>query len=277
MRRNVCAEPGPERQGVRREAGSAGGCEQELPNGRIVEVRSGPLAGSCGWVATFEDITARRHAEKQVVFMARHDVLTRLPNRTVFRERIEAAVAQSGRAVAAAVLCLDLDHFKAVNDTLGHPIGDLLLREVGERLSACVREQDTVARFGGDEFAVLQIGPERTRGCRAAGPAHNRHSRAIPMRSMGTKSTSVSASGSHGHPPTERTRNAAEERRHGVVSCQGRRTRHIPFLRTGNGHPVAGAPHLELELRKALTNGEFELFYQPHGQLQTGEIVASKR
>ena len=88
-------------------------------------------------------------------------MLTLLPNRFVFRERIEAAVAQSDRAIRAAVLCLDLDHFKNVNDTLGHPVGDILLRLVGERLSACARELDTVARFGGDEFAVVQVGPER--------------------------------------------------------------------------------------------------------------------
>ena len=70
-------------------------------------------------------------------------------------------MAQVGRAVPAAVLCLDLDHFKGVNDTLGHPVGDLLLSMVAERLSACVRQVESVARFGGDEFAVVQIGPER--------------------------------------------------------------------------------------------------------------------
>jgi predicted signal transduction protein with EAL and GGDEF domain len=73
-------------------------------------------------VVTYEDITARRRAEEQVVFMARHDALTLLPNRSVFREKIEAAIAQSDRSIAAAVLCLDLDHFKSVNDTLAHLI-----------------------------------------------------------------------------------------------------------------------------------------------------------
>jgi diguanylate cyclase (GGDEF)-like protein len=137
------------------------GRERVLPNGLIVEVGCVPLTGGNGWVVTYQDITARRHAEQQVVFMARHDALTRLPNRVMFRERLELAIAQTDRSIAAAVLFLDLDHFKAVNDTLGHPIGDGLLRTVADRLGFCVRQVDTIARFGGDEFAVIQVGPER--------------------------------------------------------------------------------------------------------------------
>jgi diguanylate cyclase (GGDEF)-like protein len=109
-----------------------------------------------GWVATYEDVTERRHAEARIVFMARHDALTNLPNRVLFAERIEQALAQMGRGSGFAVLCLDLDHFKQVNDTLGHPVGDQLLRAVAERLQACAREIDTVARLGGDEFAIVQ-------------------------------------------------------------------------------------------------------------------------
>jgi len=134
--------------------------EHHLLNGRILEVRCVPLAAG-GVVATFDDVTTRRHAEQQVAFMARHDVLTRLPNRAAFVERLEQAIAHAGRGSLAAVLCLDLDHFKEVNDTLGHPVGDCLLRAVADRLGACVREVDMVARFGGDEFAVVQVDPER--------------------------------------------------------------------------------------------------------------------
>jgi len=90
--------------------------------------------------------------------MARHDALTKLPNRTLLAERIELAVAQVGRGLGFAVFCLDLDNFKQVNDTLGHPVGDELLCAVADRLNACVREVDTVARLGGDEFAVIQCG-----------------------------------------------------------------------------------------------------------------------
>ena len=134
--------------------------ERHLPDGRIIDVRCVPLANG-GAVVTFDDITVRRQAEQQIVFMARHDELTRLPNRTAFVERLEQAVAQAARGGLAAVLCLDLDHFKDVNDTLGHPVGDCLLRAVAERLTACVREVDIVARFGGDEFAVTQIDAAR--------------------------------------------------------------------------------------------------------------------
>jgi diguanylate cyclase (GGDEF)-like protein len=136
-------------------------CEHELPTGIILEVGWVPVAGSNGWVVTFQDITARRRAEAEVAFVARHDALTRLPNRVMFRERIELAIAQTERAIAAAVLFLDLDHFKAVNDTLGHPTGDDLLRMVADRLESCVRQVDMVSRFGGDEFGVIQSGPER--------------------------------------------------------------------------------------------------------------------
>ena len=107
---------------------------------------------------------AAETSKAQVAFMAHHDALTNLPNRVLFQERVEQAIALCGRGQRCAVLCLDLDRFKAVNDGFGHPVGDLLLQAVAERLLACVREVDTVTRLGGDEFAVLMHGldhPER--------------------------------------------------------------------------------------------------------------------
>ena len=102
------------------------------------------------------DITNRKRAEEQIARMARYDSLTGLPNRRVFVEDLEQAIARARRGVTSfAVLYLDLDHFKDVNDTLGHPVGDVLLIKVAERLRANVRADDTVARFGGDEFAVI--------------------------------------------------------------------------------------------------------------------------
>lgn len=93
----------------------------------------------------------------QIAFLAHHDPLTRLPNRVLFHDRIEQALARLDRGHGFAVLCLDLDRFKMVNDTLGHPVGDALLRQVADRLRACVREGDSVARLGGDEFAVILL------------------------------------------------------------------------------------------------------------------------
>jgi diguanylate cyclase (GGDEF)-like protein/PAS domain S-box-containing protein len=104
------------------------------------------------------DITERKRAEARIAFMAHHDALTGLPNRVLFRERMDDMLPRMSRNETAAVLCLDLDDFKTVNDTLGHPIGDRLLQLVGERLKGELREGDTVARLGGDEFAVLQTG-----------------------------------------------------------------------------------------------------------------------
>jgi diguanylate cyclase (GGDEF)-like protein/PAS domain S-box-containing protein len=109
-------------------------------------------------LATMRDITEQKQAAAQILQMARFDALTGLANRRVFAESVAQAIARNLRGGKAfAVLYLDLDHFKDVNDTLGHPVGDLLLKSVAERLKACVRATDTVARFGGDEFAVLAV------------------------------------------------------------------------------------------------------------------------
>jgi diguanylate cyclase (GGDEF)-like protein len=133
----------------------------ELSGGQMIAISRQTLADG-GWVATYEDVTERRLAEAKIVYMARHDALTSLPNRDLLVERVEQAIAQAARdGHYCSVLFIDLDRFKAVNDTLGHPVGDELLRAVAERLEACVREVDTVARLGGDEFAVVQTGLER--------------------------------------------------------------------------------------------------------------------
>lgn len=110
-------------------------------------------------VALFSDITQRRLTEERVRFLAQHDALTSLPNRTLLFDRIEQALLRSRRANQSSVLMmLDLDDFKKVNDRLGHLAGDALLKEVAQRLTTCVRESDSVARLGGDEFVVLLAG-----------------------------------------------------------------------------------------------------------------------
>jgi diguanylate cyclase (GGDEF)-like protein len=129
----------------------------EASDGRFVHVLNRPIA-SGGWVATHEDVTERWRSEARIAHMARHDALTDLPNRVLFLENMNEAL---GRLVASgtrfSVFVFDLDLFKAVNDSLGHPIGDLLLKSVASRLSELVSEPDTVGRLGGDEFAILQV------------------------------------------------------------------------------------------------------------------------
>ncbi len=128
-------------------------------DGRAVAVSHQPMPGN-GWVATYEDISERRRAEARIHFMAHHDALTSLPNRLHFEERLEQFIKRARQEDGSlAVLCLDLDYFKDVNDTLGHPAGDQLLKQVAQRALGCVRGGDVVARLGGDEFAILQSSP----------------------------------------------------------------------------------------------------------------------
>ncbi|MGO9741980.1 MAG: putative bifunctional diguanylate cyclase/phosphodiesterase [Roseiarcus sp.] len=137
---------------------------RELGDGRTILARHQPIAEG-GWVATYEDITERRLTEERLSHMARHDALTGLGNRLLLEERLEQAVARLARGEQFAVLCLDLEHFKETNDALGHAIGDELLRGIATRFRACVFGSDTIARTGGDEFAIVQTGivdPEET-------------------------------------------------------------------------------------------------------------------
>lgn len=125
------------------------------PAGRIVLTTRQPLADG-GWVAISEDITERQEARDRLAFLARHDILTQLPNRIEFRDQMEALLQrQREEGGEFATLCLDLDEFKTVNDSLGHPIGDELLRQVAERLTAQSDGNELVVRLGGDEFAIL--------------------------------------------------------------------------------------------------------------------------
>ncbi|MGO8908656.1 MAG: EAL domain-containing protein [Bradyrhizobium sp.] len=130
----------------------------EFADGRFMLITRQPMADG-GWLATHEDITERRRAEAEIIHLARHDVLTGLANRAEFNARLEEACKRLQRnGGAVTVMMLDLDKFKAVNDTLGHLAGDQLLVEVGRRLKSTIRETDVLARLGGDEFAIIQEG-----------------------------------------------------------------------------------------------------------------------
>jgi diguanylate cyclase (GGDEF)-like protein len=126
-----------------------------MRDGRTFAVNHRPMPDG-GWVAIHQDITAQKRAETQITYMARHDGLTGIANRAVLLEKMEDAAARLRRyGNRFTVFMLDLDLFKTVNDSLGHPVGDGLLKVVADRLSVCICETDAVARLGGDEFAIL--------------------------------------------------------------------------------------------------------------------------
>ena len=128
---------------------------KEFADGRVIQIKDQPMA-SGGWVAIHEDITERRMAERRIAHMAHYNSLTDLPNRVLFFEHLRSALSRVPTQGGIAVLYLDVDRFKAVNDTYGHAVGDRLLKGAAGRLRRCVRDVDTVARLGGDEFAIIQ-------------------------------------------------------------------------------------------------------------------------
>ncbi len=128
-----------------------------LSDGRIISIVNNPMEG--GWcVATHEDVTEAKRAEERISYEAHVDALTGLPNRKAFYEHIDDAFKYVQRGERLAVLYLNLDHLKRVNDTLGHPAGDKLLKDVADRLSKCAKNIELVARLSGDEFAIVQTG-----------------------------------------------------------------------------------------------------------------------
>ena len=244
---------------------------QHLPNGRAVAISHRSMPNG-GWVATYEDITARQAAEAQVVYLARHDVLTGLPNRAVFNERLEQALADAGRESMSAVLCLDLDRFKTVNDTLGHPIGDGLLRAVSDRLLACARETDTVARFGGDEFAMLQTGVTRPEDAKL-----------LAERLLAAFETPFLIDGHQivigtsiglALLPDDGTSAGALLKNADLAlyrsKSEGRGA--FCFFEPAMDARLQQRRQLELDLRKGLLAGEFELFYQPLVNLTRDQV-----
>jgi len=128
----------------------------DTSDGRSIQIVNEPLADG-GWVATHEDITERRRTEERITHLAHYDALTDLPNCALFRERLKQALAGIAPGQQLAVPYIDIDEFKSVNDSLGHLIGDELLKSVAVSLSHCVGESGFVARLGGDEFAIVQI------------------------------------------------------------------------------------------------------------------------
>jgi diguanylate cyclase (GGDEF)-like protein len=253
------------------EAGATTSQFVELDDGRTVAVVNVPMAGG-GWVATHEDITERRRSEMQIAHMARHDALTDLPNRVLLRERLTEALIHVERGQRLAVLCLDLDHFKNVNDSLGHLVGDELLRAVAARLRGCVRETDTISRVGGDEFAIIQTDiNDATDAERLA----LRLSEVIAEPyDLGGHMIVVRTSIGIAVAPVDGI-DASELLKNGDMALYGAKAdgRGVyRFFEPRMDARMKARRALELALRKALANDEFELYYQPAVTLD-GETV----
>jgi diguanylate cyclase (GGDEF)-like protein/PAS domain S-box-containing protein len=242
-------------------------------DGRKIRVVAQPMSDG-GWVATLEDITEWETAQAQIFHMARHDALTNLPNRTLFRERLEAALLSTARGELVSVLCVDLDRFKPVNDTLGHLVGDELLKQVAGRLSKCVREIDTVARIGGDEFAIVQTGANLSASDIAATAQRIVEAISAPY-TIQDNHIIIGASIGIAVAPEDSTdvevllRNAdlAMYR----AKADGRGT--YRFFEAGMDARAQARRILDLELRRALERQEFELYYQPIHSLNDGRII----
>ena len=245
----------------------------ETPAGRAIRVVDQPMQGG-GWVATFEDITEWRDAQTQISHMARHDALTNLPNRTLFREQLEHALHRMTHNEQVAVLCVDLDNFKDVNDSLGHPIGDDLLKEVARRLSECIREGDTVSRLGGDEFAIVQVGRQLQVSEASALASRLIEVVGAPYIIQGHQliigtSVGISVAPDDATDPDRLLKNADMALYR--AKADGRGT--YRFFEAGMDARAQARRLLELDLRAALSRGEFEVYYQPIYDLEVDQIV----
>jgi diguanylate cyclase (GGDEF)-like protein len=245
---------------------------RELGDGRAISVATRPMPGG-GWVATHEDVTEQRRSEAKILHMAEHDALTDLPNRVLLRAQLEDALSDVGQGDRRlAVLMLDLDRFKEVNDTLGHPVGDALLKAVSERLRGCVRETDMVARLGGDEFAILESVADSSDQAAALAKriqsAMNEPFEVDGQHFIIGTSIGISVAPEDGTDPDQLLKNAdlalyrAKKEGHG----------NHRFFEPEMNQRMQARRELECGLRNALLNREFELQYQPFVNLAREEV-----
>jgi diguanylate cyclase (GGDEF)-like protein len=245
---------------------------RELADGRIIAVRHQPMANG-GWVGTYEDVTERCRSEAHIARLARHDALTGLPNRLMFRERMTDGLARVGAQIESmAVMCLDLDNFKMVNDSLGHPVGDRLLQRVGERLSSAVEEGNTIARLGGDEFAILHRVSNSKAAAKLAGRLIEKMSKPIVIEGQEINtgiSIGIAVAPNDGVDGDHLMKCAdlALYR----AKAEGRNT--FRFFKPDMSARMQARRSLELDLRRAMTAGEFDLAYQPQVTLSSNNLT----
>ncbi len=244
----------------------------ETANGGSIQVSYRPLQRG-GWVTTLEDITERRRVEDRITHLAHYDALTDLPNRALFHEQLKRELARIAPGEQLAVLYIDIDEFKSVNDTLGHLIGDELLKSVAVSLGRCVRDTDFVARLGGDEFAIVQT------GIRTADDVTGLVTRVLdtirePYECLGHQVTTDASIGialapQHGTDLDQILKNA--DLAMYAAKSAGRRT--YRFFEPEMDARVRARRMLEMDLRQAISDGAFEVHYQPCVNLRDNKIT----
>ncbi len=245
----------------------------QLKDGRTFAIHHEPMPDG-GWVATHEDVTEWQRTQSQIERMARHDALTGLPNRVLFRERLNEAVGRSSAGESLAVLCIDLDRFKSVNDTLGHPVGDQLLRAAAQRLCECVRQGDLVARLGGDEFAIIQADAAQPAAAHALAERLVRMI-AAPFQIAGHQvvvgaSVGVVLSPHDGLDPDDLLKRADLALYDAKSAGRGTHS----FFRPHMDEQALGRRELEIDLRQAVERGQIDIHYQPIVDVHTRQVLA---
>ena len=254
--------------------------EDTLPDGRAIEVteRRTPEGGL---VITYHDVTALRRASAEIESLAFYDPLTNLPNRRLLMDRMQQLIAASVRSGQyGALLFLDLDHFKTLNDTMGHEVGDLLLQQVAERLKACVRREDTVARLGGDEFVVM-LHELSTRSEEAAAQARRVGEKILRMLNVPYtlggnahhSTPSIGATLMGGTPQSSVDLLKEADIAMYQVKSQGRNA--LCFFDPQMQIVISMRAQLEADLQMALTARQFVLHYQPQFHLD-GRMVGAE-
>jgi diguanylate cyclase (GGDEF)-like protein len=241
------------------------------PGGRAIEIINRPLK-SGGWVATIEDITERTRAEAKIAHLAHYDGLTELPNRLLFRERLEQSLKAIRPGEQLAVLYIDIDEFKSVNDALGHAVGDELLKGVAERLRGCLKESDVAARLGGDEFAVIQTAiKDRSETTGLVDEIYSAIRQ--PLDCTGhlistDASIGIALAPDDGVELDQLLRNADLA----LYGAKGDGRRTYRFFEAGMDQRAKARRSLELELRQAIGDGSLETHYQPVVNIEDGKI-----
>lgn len=245
--------------------------EQSWPDGRQITIHRNSIADG-GFLDTIADVTESRKASEQIAHLARHDALTDLPNRLLLRERMQEVVRNALRDERCAIMCLDLDRFKMVNDTLGHPVGDALLVAVSERLTSLLRSNDVIARLGGDEFAIIQQHVRKqSESARLARRIIAELSRPYVIEghkvqigtSIGIEIVDISCLN-----PDEALRNA--DLALYEAKAQGRGT--FCVYSSEMHDSATKRRELETDLRDALAQGQFVVHYQPQLDIRENSI-----